>query len=135
MHAGAAPVSGRQHWHLDTIEHWRSFTPPGAIQRVPQNIGDVVSTIGNEFLFTQCLFAGDAIAGLPFPMRRGAVALLHGETLLRPPVISEPAAQDATVMCAVAVVVCITLPRADRCQMRWPQRRDAPLRHGVVGNT
>ena len=102
---------------------------------MPENIGRIVSPVGNKFGVGEASVSGRQTARDPIAMRRLAVAVLHGQTLFGPPIAREAAAQNSAVVSAVPVVIDVAFPRANSGQVRRAKSRDAPLSDRIVGNT
>src|SRR3569832_459115 len=128
MHARTAPIAGREQRNIDAVLVGGPLAPPRAVEIVPQDVGRIVGAVCDQLLLRQGL-ASIRLAGLSVMIRGVAVAVLHGQTLLRPPVVGKTAAQDAPVVRAVAIIDDEAFPWAYRGEMRRPQRGHAPLRH------
>ena len=134
VQAEAAPVRDDERRDVDVLELRAARPVPGIVQRMGENVRDVVHAIGAKLLRREAVRARVALAGHDIGEWAVRIAVLVAQNASVPPPVGESVAEDAALPRAVAVEIRSALPGKDRRQMRRPQRGDHPLARRVIGD-
>ena len=104
------------------------------VESVRPDVGGQVSPLRGELFLRQRLRSGGQPARAPVRQAPGALAVLVADHAAGIPEVGEDVAEDPAVVGDIAVEILGAFPDDDGGQVRWLQRGDQPLGHGVVGD-
>lgn len=135
MQAESGPAGGAQERHDHFIPLDGAGSVPFVVQGSIEDVLNRIAAILLQLLFSEHVRFGPADQFLqPRIRRRLGIAVLHGHNLSRVPGVEKPIRLDAAVSRHVAVHVGRAFPGDHGGEVRRLQRRDEPLRDGVVGD-
>src|SRR5262249_61912566 len=104
----------------------RPLTVIRPIERTGEQLGPHFFAVARKLILGKRLGTADKFAGDAASRSTVALSMLHCLHLHVLPVFAE-GTEDATVVSRVAIVVSPSFPHADRCKVRRPHCRRAPL--------